>query len=289
MSTRSIVIPLASNQTGLSLSAQLVLSGGGASGGAITSGFTELGNGFYLWTYASFPSQFRGCVTLSSAGSIVAAVAINPEEAEDVASLYSSGVEVASYASGQDPATLVWGAGSRTLSAFGFTISANMTEIAGQTVAAAGTVTFPASVGTSTYAGGAVASVAAPVTVGTNSDKTGYSLATAPPTASAITTAVVAGMASAPVGSVAAPVTVGTNNDKSGYELASNGFDSIVIEIGLNARQGLALIAAASAGVLAGAGTGPITIEGAGVATNRITASTDSNGNRTSVTLNLPT
>lgn len=30
--------------------------------------------------------------------------------------------------------------------------------------------------GTSTYAGGAVASVAAPVTVGTNNDKTGYSL-----------------------------------------------------------------------------------------------------------------
>jgi hypothetical protein len=41
------------------------------------------------------------------------------------------------------------------------------------------------------------------VTVGTNSDKSGYSLAIAPPTASAITTAVVAGMASSPVGSVA--------------------------------------------------------------------------------------
>ena len=42
----------------------------------------------------------------------------------------------------------------------------------------------------STYAGGAVASVTAPVTVGTNSDKSGYSLATAPPTAAAIATAV---------------------------------------------------------------------------------------------------
>jgi hypothetical protein len=59
-------------------------------------------------------------------------------------------VTVAGYASGQDPATLVWAAGSRTLT-----------------------------------------------------DKAGFSLATAPPTASAITTAVVAGMASAPVGSVA--------------------------------------------------------------------------------------
>jgi hypothetical protein len=176
MSTRSIVIPLAANQTGLTLSAQLVLSGGGASGGAITSGFTELGNGFYLWTYASFPAQFRGAVTVSAAGSIVAALAVNPEEAEDVGDLYNSGVEVATYASGQDPGTLVWASGTRTLTALGFTVSANMTEIAGQTVAAAGTVTFPASVGTSTYAGGAVASVTAPVTVGANDDKTGYSL-----------------------------------------------------------------------------------------------------------------
>jgi len=38
----------------------------------------------------------------------------------------------------------------------------------------------------STYAGGAVASVTAAVTVGTNNDKTGYSLATAPPTAAQI-------------------------------------------------------------------------------------------------------
>jgi hypothetical protein len=49
----------------------------------------------------------------------------------------------------------------------------------------------------STYAGGAVASVTgnvggvvAPVTVGSNTDKTGYSLASAPPSASAITNAV---------------------------------------------------------------------------------------------------
>jgi hypothetical protein len=42
----------------------------------------------------------------------------------------------------------------------------------------------------STYAGGPVASVTAPVTAGTVSDKTGYSLATAPPTAAEVTTAV---------------------------------------------------------------------------------------------------
>ncbi len=42
----------------------------------------------------------------------------------------------------------------------------------------------------STYAGGAVASVTNPVTVGTNNDKTGYSLTVTPPTAAQIATAV---------------------------------------------------------------------------------------------------
>lgn len=42
----------------------------------------------------------------------------------------------------------------------------------------------------STYAGGPVASVTAPVTVGTNSDKTGYALATAPPTTTQIAAAI---------------------------------------------------------------------------------------------------
>jgi hypothetical protein len=53
-------------------------------------------------------------------------------------------------------------------------------------------------------AAGSVGSVTAGVTVATNSDKAGYSLATAPPTVAAI----VAGMATAPVGSVAAGVTI---------------------------------------------------------------------------------
>lgn len=39
------------------------------------------------------------------------------------------------------------------------TVAANMTQIAGQTASAAAGVTFPASIGTSTYSGGAVASV----------------------------------------------------------------------------------------------------------------------------------
>jgi hypothetical protein len=45
------------------------------------------------------------------------------------------------------------------------TPSVNVTQIAGQTASAAGSVAFPSSIGTSTYAGGAVASVTSGVTL----------------------------------------------------------------------------------------------------------------------------
>ena len=94
--------------------------------------------------------------------------------------------------------------------------------------------------------------------------------------------------AGGPVLSVATPVTVGANNDKAGYALSSNGIDAIAVETGINARQALAPILAAAAGVLTGAGTGAIVIRGANVVTSRITATTDNAGNRTSVSLALP-
>src|SRR6185312_4301149 len=53
------------------------------------------------------------------------------------------------------------------------------------------------------------------------------------------------------VSGVATPVTVGTNNDKVGYTLAPSGFDAIQVESGINARQALSPILAASAGVVA--------------------------------------
>lgn len=78
-------------------------------------------------------------------------------------------------------------------------------------------------------------------------------------------------------------------NTLAGYKLASDGLDSIPVETGVNARQALSPILAASAGVISGAGTGTIVIRGGNVATTRITASTDADGNRTAVTLSLPT
>lgn len=75
---------------------------------------------------------------------------------------------------------------------------------------------------------------------------------------------------------------------RTGFKLASDGLDSITIETGLNARQALAIMSAESAGNLAGAAGSTITFTGAGVATNRITATVDTSGNRTGIVLNPP-
>jgi len=94
--------------------------------------------------------------------------------------------------------------------------------------------------------------------------------------------------AGGPVASVTSPVIIGSNNDKSGYMLAPTGLDAVPVESGVNVRQALSPILAASAGALLGAGTGTIVVKGGNVATTRITASTDNAGNRTAVVLSLP-
>ncbi len=71
-------------------------------------------------------------------------------------------------------------------------------------------------------------------------------------------------------------------------QLAANGLDLIPCE-SLNARQALVEILAANCGVLSGAGTGPIVIKGAGTVTTRITATVDTYGNRSIVTMSPPT
>jgi hypothetical protein len=120
-------------------------------------------------------------------------------------------------------ATAVWAAGTRTLTSFGTLVSDVATA-----VWAAGTRTLTA--------------FGFNVTVGTNNDKTGYSLATAPPTAAEVATAVwaagtrtltsfgtlVSDVATAvwaagtrTLTAFGFNVTVGTNNDKTGYSLAT--------------------------------------------------------------------
>jgi hypothetical protein len=60
---------------------------------------------------------------------------------------------------------------------------------------------------------------------------------------------------------VTQPVTVGTNHDKSGYSLNANGLDLVMVETGVNLRQAVSPILAATAEVISGVSTGQITIK----------------------------
>jgi hypothetical protein len=178
----------------------------------------------------------------------------------------------------------------------GLTALAQATQIPASLAGA----TFPTTV--SSFAGGAVASVSGAVTVGTNNDKAGYSLATPPPTALQIAASVwqdttagdfnvvnsigksIYNAFTANTSVFAAPSLV----NMPAMALTSAGLDAIVVETGLNARQALAILASPGAGLLSGAGSNAIVIKGAGVTTTRITATTDSLGNRTVVNLFPP-
>lgn len=127
------------------------------------------------------------------------------------------------------------------------------------------------------------------VVAGTVNDKTGYSLAQAFPANFSALQITVSGLVAVGMNADKTGYSVSSVGDKTGYKLASDGLDQVVVEAGLNARQALAITAASAAGKLAGAATTTITIAAAGVpATNRITATVDSDGNRTAVTLSPP-
>lgn len=85
-------------------------------------------------------------------------------------------------------------------------------------------------------------------------------------------------------------VTVGTLNDKTGMRLSATGVDDVLDEVVLGSytmRQLLRGIAAATVGKLSGAATTTIVIRSADDAKDVITATVDSNGNRSAVTLDL--
>jgi len=88
--TLDYAISLGSNQTGLTLAAQLVDTDGANTGSEITAGFTEIGDGNYHWHYASFPDAHRGGVKFYESGVpgvILAFASINPEESEHTAAI----------------------------------------------------------------------------------------------------------------------------------------------------------------------------------------------------------
>lgn len=83
--TRTFVLD--AGATGLTLTAQLVNTAGTNVGSAITTGFDEIGGGLYQWTATAIPDGHRGRVEFTDSGTIVAANAINPEEAELIGDL----------------------------------------------------------------------------------------------------------------------------------------------------------------------------------------------------------
>jgi hypothetical protein len=74
----------------------------------------------------------------------------------------------------------------------------------------------------------------------------------------------------------------------AGVVLAPAGLDAVVVEAGLNARQALSINTAVLAGVLSGAAGTSIVIFGAGVATQRLSATVDSSGDRIAIVLSPP-
>jgi hypothetical protein len=79
-------IALGSVNTGLSLEAQLVDSAGNPVGVPITTGFTEIGDGNYLWHATAIPANHQGGVIFKNqaGGAVEAFTSINPQIEENV-------------------------------------------------------------------------------------------------------------------------------------------------------------------------------------------------------------
>ena len=92
-------IQLRPSQTGLTLKAQLVDAVGVNVGGAITTGFAEIGRGSYLWDYSAIPDGHRGGVKILNAAddTLVAFASIAPESAENIDAKVSSRLAASSY------------------------------------------------------------------------------------------------------------------------------------------------------------------------------------------------
>lgn len=83
--TSTIGVSLGQSQTGLTLAAQLIDTTGGIIANDIRTGFVEVGLGSYLFTYVSYPDDFRGAVkflNVNNASGLMAISAINPQESE---------------------------------------------------------------------------------------------------------------------------------------------------------------------------------------------------------------
>lgn len=86
----TIGVVLGVSKTNQSLTAQLVSPSGTPVGSLISSGFVEIGQGNYMWTYDQFPASFRGGVKFFSGNNLMAFITVNPELLEYVDAPISS-------------------------------------------------------------------------------------------------------------------------------------------------------------------------------------------------------
>jgi hypothetical protein len=88
--TLDFALNLGSSKTGLTLVAQIVDSDGADVGTEVTTGFTEVGTGCYIWT-GSIPDAHQGAVKFYESGvpaTILAIASINPAYLETVPEAY---------------------------------------------------------------------------------------------------------------------------------------------------------------------------------------------------------
>lgn len=74
-------LSLGKGKTGLTLNAQKTDADGVDVDSVITTGFTEIGDGFYVWNY-DLESDFQGCVKFidEDTGDVLAFTSINPNQ-----------------------------------------------------------------------------------------------------------------------------------------------------------------------------------------------------------------
>lgn len=95
MSYRAVLgLNLGLSKAGQSLRGQLLTSSGTIYGSTIASGFTEIGNGQYLFDYNQYPTNFRGALVVYPSGSIYSSgyltIGFNPESFEYIDDKISS-------------------------------------------------------------------------------------------------------------------------------------------------------------------------------------------------------
>lgn len=204
------------------------------------------------------------------------------------------------------------------------TLPADVTKWNGTAVATPDTAGQPKVTVASGTGAGQISLSSGAVTAGTVSDKTGYSLASAPPTAAAVADAVwdearadhtaagsfgqgaasvqgnvtgsvgsvtgAVGSVTGAVGSVTGGVTITTNNDKTGYGLSAAAVDAVLddaVEGSITARQVMRALLAFVAGKANGGGSTPVVYRDQADTKDRISMSVDTNGNRSAVTTDL--